>query len=131
MTAPRGNEPLVHDTKRGSRPQRPDRTLHAADDDYLAAIDLRPDDPDPDSRGGETVARGCRNRDRWRRDDRAIRRGRSAVRIPSHSLDLDLAQFADCAFDGGCHSLHRRPPNRVAIQRETASSKRASTNRFD
>jgi hypothetical protein len=112
------------------RPRRADPAVHAATDDFLAALDLWPDDPDPDP----GVAR--------------LWRGAAAIAVAGVATIVLLgAVVVQCGYRAtpsvwiwlglsivlltAAAARLTAARHRVAVRRETASSKRASTSRFD
>jgi predicted signal transduction protein with EAL and GGDEF domain len=112
------------------RLHRADPALHAAAGDYLA-LDLSPDDPDPEP----GLARA------WRGAAAIAVAGVATIVLlgavvvqsgyratPSIWIWLGLPIVL---LTAAAARLTAARQNRVAVQRETASSKRASTSRFD
>jgi hypothetical protein len=124
------NEPLMRDTDLGVTARPADAALGADADDYLAALALWPHDPDPDPRaaglwrgaalavaGVATIVLLCAV---------ALQSAYRAALSIWISLGLPIVLLAAAAarFTAG-----RR--NRVAVQREIASTKRAAKSRVD
>jgi hypothetical protein len=114
------------------RPRRADPAVHAAADDHPAALDLWPDDPDPDPgvarlwRGAAAIAVAGVATIVLLVGAVVVQSGYRATPSVWIWLGLPIVLLTAAAA-----RLTAARQNRVAVRREAASSKRASTSRFD